>query len=210
MRGIPLENFEQGRKRLVVNCYQLHNGNGAVLGLELVDDAGTLYYRATAQMVHDRPSPRSNASSGGAGEELDLKSWGDRVVYDGQVLFHGPAFQMIKSIDGVSEKGIAAEMRGVLEAGWPQPWHTDPLAFDGGLQLAVLWCQHTLGGASLPTSIGEVRSFTDRPIKGPLHCTLTGRKASGQRAVSDLVFHDASGAVVAELEGVETHLLPKP
>ncbi len=204
LRGIPLKNFEQDELRLVVNCALRSNGSGAILDLELVDDSGTPYYRATAQMVETRPAP----SKGGA-NDLGLEAWGDRVVYDGQVLFHGPDFQMIRSIDGVSQSGIAAALSGVLEAGWPQSWCTDPRALDGGLQLALLWSHHVLGRASLPTGIGEVRTFTDRPSDGPLHCTLTGRDASGQRTVSDVVFRNGLGEVIAELEGVEVHLLPQ-
>ncbi len=203
LRGIPLQNFEQHQK-LVVNCSQRSNGNGCVLDLELVDDAGTPYYRATAQMLEQGPVPTANGT-----QDLALESWGDRVVYDGQILFHGPGFQMIRSIDGVSQNGIAAALSGVLDAGWPQSWCTDPLALDGGLQLALLWSHHVLGRASLPTSIGELRTFSDRPSHGPLHCTLTGRNASGQRTVSDLVFRNASGEVIAELEGLEVHLLPQ-
>jgi hypothetical protein len=204
LRGISLKNFEQDPLRLIVNCVQRSNGSGAILDLELVDASGTPYYRATAQMLETRPLP----ANGGA-QDLGLESWGDRAVYDGRVLFHGPDFQMIRSIDGVSKSGIAAALSGVLEAGWPQSWCTDPRALDGGLQLALLWSHHVLGRASLPTGIGEVRTFTDRPSVGPLHCTVTGRDASGQRTVSDVVFRNGQGEVVAELEGVEVHLLPQ-
>jgi hypothetical protein len=76
------------------------------------------------------------------------------------------------------------------------------------LQLALLWCQHVLGGASLPTGIGEIRTWADAPVDGPIHCTLTGRTAKGKKSVSDLAFRDASGNLLAELVGVETHLLP--
>jgi hypothetical protein len=123
---------------------------------------------------------------------------------------------MIRNIGGVSEHGIVAELSGVHGSGWgserpatrDELWSTDPIAFDGGLQLAVLWCKHVLGGASLPTGIGEIRTWADAPVSGPIRCTLTGRTAKGRKSVSDLVFHDASGSVLAEFVGVETHLLP--
>jgi hypothetical protein len=79
---------------------------------------------------------------------------------------------------------------------------------DGGLQLALLWCQHVLGGASLPTGIAEIRTWADAPATGPIRCTLTGRSAKGSKSVSDVVFRDASGNLLAEFVGVETHLLP--
>ena len=137
-----------------------------------------------------------------------LQTWGDRVVYDGSVLFHGPDFQVIRSIEGVSEQGIAADVAGVHEAGWQSPWCTDPLAVDGGLQLALLWSQHMLGGSSLPTAIGEVKTYAT-PAAGPVRCTLLGRRAEGQKAIADVVFYDQAGTVIAELQGVETHQLPR-
>ena len=199
LRGIELDKFDRDERRLMVHCRQQANGDVA---LELSSDDGTVHYRATADLVTQAPSPKPALA-----EELGLETWGDRAVYDGDVLFHGPGFQLIDHIDGVSPKGISAAMK-VTSRDWPEAWCADPLVLDGGLQLALLWSQHVLGGASLPTSIGEVRTFTDSPIDGPLQCTLTGRKTTGARTVSDLVFHNASGSVVAELSGVETHLLP--
>ena len=208
LRGLPLEDFDHGVQRLQVHTALVTNTEGAVLALELRDEEGRPCYRANAQMVATSLDLHELAPRNGAGLS-DLEAWGDRPVYDGEVLFHGPDFQMIRSIDGISDQGLAAEMAGVADAGWPAPWCTDPLAVDGGLQLAVLWCQRMLGGASLPTAIEAVRLFTDWPVDGPLRCTLTGRIAKGSRSVSDAVFHGPDGTVVAELRGVETHLLPK-
>ncbi len=89
-----------------------------------------------------------------------------------------------------------------------QQWSTDPLALDGGLQLALLWCKRVLGGASLPTSIGEIRTWADAPFVGPIRCTLVGRRSKSRSSVSDLAFHDATGKLLVEFVGVETHLLP--
>jgi len=204
LRGISLRDFASGPKQIEVHCSQVSNGNGAVVALELKDASGALYYQATAQMSETRVPPAL-----GAGIDLGLEAWGDRAVYDGKVLFHGPDFQMIHSIDGVSDHGMSAQMGGVVDAGWQDAWFTDPVAMDGGLQLAVLWCNHMLGGASLPTGIEAVRTFGDLPITGPLRGTLTGRRARDSRTVVDVVLHDASGTVVAELQGIENHLLPK-
>ncbi|MGH1345637.1 MAG: SDR family oxidoreductase, partial [Nannocystales bacterium] len=203
LRGIPLQDFDHKATALHVDTVRGAVNGSTELKLELRDDAGNRYYRATALMAARLPAaPAASAT------DLGLQTWGDRIVYDGSVLFHGPDFQVIRSIDGVSDKGMAADVAGVREAGWQSPWCTDPLAVDGGLQLALLWSQHMLGGSSLPTAIGEVRTYAT-PSDGPLRCTLTGRRAEGQKAVADVVFHDRTGAVVAELHGVETHQLPR-
>jgi len=213
LRGISLPDFVDRRAYFVVHCKQLTNGRGATLALELADRDGGLYYRCTAELTgqHEKPQPRAADL-----HDLALEPWGDEAVYDGELLFHGPAFQMIRDIGGVSKLGIVAELSGVLgcdsgreqPATWNELWSTDPLVFDGGLQLALLWCKHVLGGASLPTGIEEIRTWADAPVPGPIRCTLTGRTAQGQKSVSDLVFHDAGGNLLAEFVGVETHLLP--
>jgi hypothetical protein len=216
LKGISLQDFVSGRDCFVVHCRQLTNGQGATLDLELADPKGAIYYRCTAELAEERGAPPARS---GELTELELEVWGDEVVYDGELLFHGPAFQMIREITGVSERGIVAELSGVsgmeggawtgaLSPGAAEPWSTDPLALDGGLQLALLWCKQVLGGASLPTGIGEIRIWADAPFSGQIRCTLTGRSAKGRKSVSDLVFHAADGRPLAELNAVETHLLP--
>jgi len=213
LRGISLQDFAEGRRRHVIRCQQLTNGSGATLALELLDDQGGIHYRCNAELAEERGAPQPHD----ARRDLELEDWGDAAVYDGDLLFHGPAFQMIRHIEGISSKGIVADLSGVAGStlareGSDDLWDTDPLAFDGGLQLALLWCRHVLGGASLPTGIEEIRCWADAPFgttKGDaIRCTLTGRVARGSKSVSDLVFHDAAGNLLAELVGVETHVLP--
>jgi hypothetical protein len=217
LRGIALREFTTGHEHLVVNARQLIHGSGATLALELTDPKGGIYYRCTAELVEQSGV---GAPDHAKTEELSLGSWGHGEVYDGELLFHGPEFQVIKNIVGISDRGLVAELTGVEQSTWTdapgvsgtsagyEMWGSDPLVFDGGLQLALLWCKHVLGGASLPTSIAEVRIWADTPNPGTTHCTLTGRTATGSKSVSDLAFRDASGNLRAEFIGVETHLLP--
>jgi hypothetical protein len=212
LRGITLGADGAGRERLVVRCRQLSNGRGATLSLELLDGRGGVAHRATAELVEHRGEPpRWNDGV----ESLALEPGDDRPVYDGGVLFHGPAFQSIRTVHGLSERGASAELRGVVDAGWTSDrshrgtmlWGTDPLLLDGGLQLALVWCGRVLGGASLPTSIAEIRTWIDEPVAGPVRCTLRGRQARGAKGVCDVVLHAPDGRVLVELVGVETHRL---
>ena len=68
----------------------------------------------------------------------------------------------------------------------------------------MLWARHVLGGASLPMAVRELRSYREGLSEGPVRCVVSARETREARAVSDVVFTDASGAVVAELLGVET------
>ena len=213
LRGISLQEFSKSPRHFVVHCQQLTNGSGATLSLELLDDRGGIYYRCDAELAEERGTPQPQQAQG----DLELAAWGDAAVYDGELLFHGPAFQMIRQIEGISSKGMVADLSGVVGSSLADKdlhdvWETDPLAIDGGLQLALLWCKHVLGGASLPTGIEEIRCWAGVPSsttkQDVIRCTLTGRVAKGSKSLSDLVFHDAAGNLLAELVGVETHLLP--
>lgn len=202
LRGVKLTGFENGGDWLDIAVRQVRNGHGAELACELRDRQGTVYYRATASLT---PEP---AEAGLVGPVPALEPFrGD--VYDGQVLFHGQTFQVIRSLDGMSEEGTAATLTGTRDAGWTEePWHTDPAALDGGLQLALLWGKHVLGGATLPMAVGAYHSYVEGPPSGPVKAVLRGQVKSRDRAVSDIVFTDASGAVFAELKNVETILRP--
>ncbi len=210
LRGISLPDFGKETQHLVVRAKQLTNGSGATVALELGDVDGAIYYRCTATLISADQRP---GRSGAAADPTGLESWGDRAVYDGELLFHGPAFQMIRGIEGVSDSAMVAELDGLQHQaalGPSSDWTTDPIAMDGGLQMALLWCKHVLGGASLPTGIQEVRLLerATRTSAEPIRCVLTGRSAKGSKSVSDLVFFDAEDEPLAELLGVETHLLP--
>ena len=213
LRGIALRDFTTSSEPLVVTARQLTNGSGATLALELTDAKGGVYYRCEARLVEKRAAARPGHDDVA---ELSLSGWGDAAVYDGELLFHGPRFQAIKTIGGISDRGMVAQLTGVAQSSWTDtssavggnPWSSDPLAFDGGLQLALLWCKHVLGGASLPTAIAGIRIWNDAPNTGAIHCTLTGQSAKGSKSVSDLAFRDARGTLLAEFVGVETHLLP--
>lgn len=126
----------------------------------------------------------------------------------GTSLFHGPAFQVIRALDGVAADGIAGTLVGVVDQRWPGRFRTDPALFDGGLQLAVRWAEQQLGGRGLPTSVGALRLFTEQPVAGPLRTLATITADGPIKAVSDIAFIDPEGRLVARLEGVETHQRP--
>ncbi|HJL25039.1 MAG TPA: polyketide synthase dehydratase domain-containing protein, partial [Polyangiaceae bacterium LLY-WYZ-15_(1-7)] len=64
------------------------------------------------------------------------------------------------------------------------------------------------GGAALPTAIGSFRRFRAGLVEGDVRAVLRGREKKGDKSVSDVVFFDAEGAPIAELRGVEMHVLP--
>jgi hypothetical protein len=109
---------------------------------------------------------------------------------------------------GISDAGIAAQVRGVQHANWPeQSWHFDVAALDGGMQLAVLYAQRMLGANNLPTAIASVRHYPATPCAGPIIATAYSRALSKAASTTDIYFVDGNGQRIAELLGVQNHAL---
>jgi hypothetical protein len=205
LRGIKLDAFHGEGNRLTVHARDAAAGHGE-LNVELRGPHDALHYSATLAMAdrstHAPAPPR-------APELPRLEPWTRASLYDGHVLFHGARFQVIRSVEGVSRAGIAGTLVGAVAAGWPRgAWRTDPALLDGGLQLAVLWARHALGGASLPMALREYRTFHDGVVDGEVQCIVHAQRVHDARAVCDVAFVAPSGAVLAEMIGLETVLRP--
>jgi len=186
---------------------------GVLLTLHLTDaTTGRLHYRCTAQLSPTQLSPTQlspTPQSAGTHEHsavADGEPWTSEIYRD-DVLFHGPAFHVIEEITDVSDLGLTASCWGVRAVGWrTEPWASDPAVLDGALQLALLWTRRQLGLASLPTAIGAVRLFS-APKFGQHAMSLVGRRTSSHMVVCDVEIRSATGDVVAQLDGIETHVI---
>ena len=205
LKGITLPGFDSEGDRFEIHARKLSNGEGALYALELRSAAGTRHYSATAVLEPVRPTPQPlKAPPQGLGP-IRASVYSE----DGSgVLFHGEDFRVVRDLQ-VGTDGLSASLVGTHEKAWlPDAWQTDPALLDGGLQLALLWTEHTLGRASLPTGLGALHVYKPGAPAGELRATLHARSATGARAVTDVSFVDAGGELVASLEGVETHVLP--
>jgi malonyl CoA-acyl carrier protein transacylase len=202
LRGIRLNHFDEGAaERFGLRARQLSNGHEATIAVELLAADGSRLYSAICEMKERSPLPdRTLAAPPGLGP------WSG-AIYDGEVLFHGPAFQVIRSVDGIADSGLTATLEGVGARDWAGSWQLDPALLDGGLQAAVLWAQRKLGAGSLPTAISSLHVYHPGPAAGIVRCVLVGREASQNRAVADAAFLASNGSVVAELRGIEVHAL---
>jgi acyl transferase domain-containing protein/NAD(P)-dependent dehydrogenase (short-subunit alcohol dehydrogenase family) len=202
LKGVQFSGFDNGGDRFVLASRAVPAKQGATLELELRSKDGRLHYRAVAEMVERTGSPTIPPPT------MVLHDWADDVIY-GDVLFHEKSFQVIERMDGVSDEGISGVVRGVEQAQWTgESWQLDVAALDGGLQMAVLWNRRILGCPTLPTGIEEFRSYSETPPHGLVRCVAQKREVRPTSTVTDIVFTDQGGKCIAELLGVETHLIP--
>ncbi len=198
LRGVRLDGFFGAGNLLTVRP----RGEGV---FELTGPGGVLHYQAT--LLPDSQAGRAAAPFADL-EPLRKAPWDAPDVYE-KLLFHGPAFQVIREVGGISDAGICGTVTGIRERQWRDGFrHSDSGMLDGGLQLARLWGYHSLGKPTLPARIGEIRA--DRPLaaNGPVTCLVAGRTAGGSKIVCDVEFRSAGGDLVATMTGVEMYAVP--
>jgi hypothetical protein len=84
-----------------------------------------------------------------------------------ELLFHGPLFQQIASIDGLDERGATALIVPSDPASWIRgasgEWLLDPALVDCAFQLQVIWARLQWGVTLLPGSIDRVARVAAAP-----------------------------------------------
>ncbi len=83
-------------------------------------------------------------------------------------LFHGPKFQVIRKIYGLSEGGCRASLRSSLPEQWLQKvknghnqWVFDPAVVDAAAQMAILWTRSFRNETALPTRFGRIIRYSE-------------------------------------------------
>ena len=140
--------------------------------------------------------------------ELDAQAYGYSVdaAYR-EVLFHGPHFHAIERIDGYSSDGLVAHVRSApapsewMDDPLRSAWLGDPLIVDAGLQMGILWCHKALGSVSLPTFGARYEQYAPAFPTNGVVAVLEVLEQSPNRMTGDITFLDASGTVVARMEG---------
>ena len=195
LRGVMLDKFTSGGNLIFIRP----KSNTL---FELTSADGTRHYEATvnagepASAITMGHLPKSQ--TGGA-------PWPNADIY-GKMLFHGPAFQVIQSVEGLSSNGIEGTLTGTTDRNWHDGnRHSDAAMLDGGLQLARLWGYHSLGKPTLPTSIGSLWLLRHGVESEPIRCLVSARAVGSSKIVCDIGFVNAGDEMVATMSGVEMH-----
>jgi hypothetical protein len=84
-------------------------------------------------------------------------------------LFHGPRFQVIRDIEGMSEGGARALLRTTSPSDWMldvkpghKPWVFEPPLVDAAAQMAIIWARAYRNETPLPTRFGRVARYAEK------------------------------------------------
>jgi NADP-dependent 3-hydroxy acid dehydrogenase YdfG len=215
LKGVVLDRFTERGAWLRLGVELVSNGDGATVSLDLSTDDERPRYTAMAELGHEpaashwsNETDRANgngASGNGQARPTHGPAYGPTY---GGVLFHGPQLQIVRSLTDLEPEGAEASLSGHHFS--MEGFAVDAGLIDGALQLALLWTEKRLGGASLPTSIGRVEIHRPGPVDGAVRAWLRAcePETGGGRGVCDVHLRGDDGLPIATLHGVETHLLP--
>ena len=166
-----------------------------------------IFYRATVVLsqAHRPLQPREVPIDVGM-----KRFWMSEEEAYKKLLFHGPRFQCIKNIEGISKQGILATLvpslpGKCLASETAGHWLIDPIVLDGGLQLVLIWTRTYLDMTALPSSFKAVRIFKPFHLCPLIRCYVEVLEETGnQNVYSNLFFMDQEGHLLGMIEGLES------
>jgi hypothetical protein len=126
-------------------------------------------------------------------------------------LFHGPIFHGIQHIEGISSKGLVAQLRTSSPqqclasngGGVWTSWLIDPIVFDSALQTIIVWTRAHLDATPLPSRFRRYQRFATRAGSSVLcYLQVTSPPANGLFSV-DIAFVGEDGRLIGLLEEME-------
>jgi len=195
--GIRCNGFNTTGDWLTISCATASKNNDLIFSVTNAEDLPCYRMAATAEGTSSPPpvlSPPTNSVPWQIPPNL---------IYQ-EHLFHGEDFQVIQSLTSISETTCEAQlkMNGTSNG---LPAHMAIL--DGGLQLALLWEHNRSEKASLPTAIKSLRIFDYCLKDQEIRCILQNTRENQLSTQWNVHFIDANGHLVAEIEGLEIHVL---
>ncbi|HWU07869.1 MAG TPA: SDR family NAD(P)-dependent oxidoreductase, partial [Streptomyces sp.] len=195
---VALPRLDGAGHRLTLSARTAATGSPSALEAELLGEEGATHFRIHMDFEEGPSRPGSWDTPQGLAAPRRTE------IYDGRVLFHGPRFHALRSVDGIGPDGAEATATGLTELGWGgEHWQLDVAATDGALQLAVLWADDALGYATLPMAVAECRVQRSGPVQGAVRCVVQARKVHDTGGRCDVALVDPDGFPRVELLGVE-------
>jgi acyl transferase domain-containing protein/phosphopantetheinyl transferase len=130
-------------------------------------------------------------------------------LYDGRLMFHGPCFQGVRSVDRSGENGVIGQLRtlptGNMIRSVPNPhFVTDPVVLDAAGQLVGFWAAEYLqsGFVVFPYHLEQLRIYGPNRTAGKqLTCRVSLQLKGNDGIRSDIEIAGVDGAAWMQLEG---------
>jgi phosphopantetheinyl transferase len=130
-------------------------------------------------------------------------------LYDGRLMFHGPSFQGVVSVDRSGTDGVIGKLStlpvGNLFRSNPNPqFVTDPVVLDAAGQLVGFWAAEYLsrGFVVFPYHLERLHIYgPNRPAGQRLTCRVTLQLKGNESMRSEIVIAEADGTVWMRLDG---------
>jgi NAD(P)-dependent dehydrogenase (short-subunit alcohol dehydrogenase family) len=164
-----------------------------------------IHYRASVEMARRLPDPPSPVLPP-IGEARPFPLPVDEAYR--RWLFHGPLFQGITRLDRIGVDGIEGSLtpsspRQWIEGAPESRWLIDPVIFDCGLQMLVLWVREHWDMMSLPSRFLAYHRFAT-PSTTEIRCEIRVRPDERSHIVhADLYFLEVGGRLLGILEDME-------
>ena len=184
----------QGLLRVPVELLSQHGGRRILHARATISLAEELALAPAAEL-HPRPVPSGRN--------------GETSVYNQGLLFHGPHFHSIKTLEICSEKAVVAVVRNApapkkwLRQPLRPTWLSDPLVLDASFQMMILWSWQYHKAASLPCAIKEYRQFVPAFPAGGSRIAIRICSTTDMLVVADIQFWDLESTLLAQIEGYE-------
>jgi hypothetical protein len=163
-----------------------------------------IHYRSVLRLEQQPPSDFAQAPQWHAEKKLAVTK-----AYD-DWLFHGPCFQVIENIDGLSSVGARAQVLTTRPANWlpntaagDHQWLFDPAVVDAAAQMAILWARSFRDETPLPTRFGRVVRYRET-LPERVNMVFENVESADPSVVrANVYFSDAAGRVVLLIEDME-------
>lgn len=207
LKGVEVKGAQR-RLQIAVSPapYGSSEGFEAELTLQSPADEGRLalpHYRSIVRLAQQWPEQFEVGPEQHAARALTVSQ-----AY-GEWLFHGPCFQVIRGIDGLSPTGAGARVRRSSPSEWLRhlgrdaSWLFDPAVLDAAPQMAILWTRAFRDETALPIRFGRVvrfRAGLPDELQMAFECLPT---TDPSQLRANVYYLDEYGRVVLWIESLE-------
>jgi hypothetical protein len=120
--------------------------------------------------------------------------------------FHGPTYQLLTRLDGISAEGVDAQVRPSDVAAWVRggrgDWLFDPGLVDAALQTGLIWSGARGGNTVLPSRFGSIERYRSGPTAGPLRLVMRILSADDLGINTKMRLFDGDGRLVFRMEEI--------